>query len=198
MKFIKIFFSICLITLSFSSFANQNIYNQLHLKNKISYHIFEKAYDLYKQDTSKNKKNIFTVIDYSKPSNIKRLAIIDIKHKKVLLNTYVSHGSKSGNLIAKTFSNKINSHQTSLGVFKTAETYIGKHGYSLRLDGLSKSNNKARIRSIVVHGAKYAEKSFVSKNNRLGRSWGCPAIPQSVSKKLINLIKNGTMIYSFA
>lgn len=198
MSFSKFLLASVLTIASFSSFANESLYNKLDLNNKISYKVFEKAYNLYQKDNSKNKKDIFTVIDYSKPSTVKRFAIINIKKEKVLLNTYVSHGANSGSLLAKKFSNKLNSHQTSLGIFKTAETYFGKHGYSLRLDGLSKTNNKARIRSIVVHGAKYAETAFISKHKYLGRSWGCPAVPQSVSKQVINLIKNGTMIYSFA
>lgn len=198
MKFLRFLFGMVLFALSFNVSANQDIYNKLDLKNKITYQVFNKAYNNYKNDKSKNKKDIFTVIDYSMPSTSKRFAVIDVKKKKVLFNTYVSHGVKSGKLFAKNFSNTVNSHQTSLGVFKTAETYFGKHGYSLRLDGLSSSNNKARERAIVIHGAKYAESSFAKRNKYLGRSWGCPAIPLSISKKVINLIKNGTMIYSYA
>lgn len=111
----------------------------------------------------------------------------------------VSHGKNSGNLYAKTFSNRVNSRQTSLGIYRAAETYHGKHGYSLRLDGLSEGlNDKARERAIVIHGADYANPAMIELSGRLGRSWGCPALPTDLSSRVIDVIKNGTFIYAFS
>lgn len=193
---VKLLFILLTISFSTTASANQRLYNKLDLKDKISYNVFAKAYKDFK--TKKAKQSFFTVIDYGQPSSKKRFAIIDVKREKVIVNTYVAHGTRSGGLFARKFSNTVNSRQTSLGIYKTAETYYGKHGYSLRLDGLSKTNNKARKRYIVVHGADYANPSVVKSQGALGRSWGCPALPKNLSRKIINLIKNGSYIYAYA
>ncbi|WP_434354855.1 murein L,D-transpeptidase catalytic domain family protein [Parasalinivibrio latis] len=174
-----------------------NLYKKLHLSGKMNYHVFSQAYNHFKQ--SKSSNGVFTIIDYSQPSSKKRFWIIDSRKKKVLLSSYVSHGKNSGQLYARHFSNVVDSHQTSLGVFRTGETYIGKHGYSLRLDGLSKGkNDNARRRAIVIHGADYANPGVIKKAGQLGRSWGCPALPTYLAKKAIDMIKNGTYIYAYS
>lgn len=143
-------------------------------------------------------KPLLTVIDFSLASTEKRLWVIDVEKKEILLNTVVSHGRNSGELMAKRFSNTPESFQSSLGFYKTAETYQGKHGYSLRLDGLEKGfNDLARARAIVIHGADYASEEFAKATGRLGRSLGCPALPTELSAKVIDLIKDGSLIFIY-
>lgn len=141
---------------------------------------------------------VITVIDFSLPSTQKRLWIIDTERGEVLLNTVVSHGRNSGNLMAESFSNTPESFKSSLGFYETGETYSGKHGYSLRLDGLEKGfNDQARNRAIVIHGADYAKEDFAKSTGRLGRSLGCPALPSELSAQAIDLIKDGTMLFIY-
>lgn len=137
-----------------------------------------------------------TIIDFSKPSTEKRFYVLDMKSKKVFYETYVSHGVNIGNLNATKFSNRVNSRQSSLGFFLTNETYFGSKGYSLRLDGLEPGiNSNARKRAIVIHGAEYANPDFIEKTGRLGRSWGCPALPLGLNKEIIDTIKDGSVIF---
>lgn len=144
------------------------------------------------------QKDILTIVDFSLSSTARRLWVIDMSQNKILLQTVVSHGRKSGNEYAQQFSNVLNSNMSSLGFYKTGETYSGKHGFSLRLDGLEKGyNDLARQRAIVMHGADYAEESFAQKQGRLGRSLGCPAIPQNIKKELIELIKDETCLFIY-
>ncbi|MEZ8080730.1 hypothetical protein A1OW_12175 [Enterovibrio norvegicus] len=174
-----------------------SMYNQLGIKHELSFDKFADAYNHFK--FSKSARPVFTLIDYGKPSSEKRFWVFDVAKRKTLFSSYVSHGKNSGHLYAKKFSNRVNSHQTSIGVFRASETYYGKHGYSLRLDGLSKGvNDNARRRAIVIHGAAYANPKVISKTGQLGRSWGCPALPSYLSKKVINVIKDGTLIYAYA
>ncbi|OZS41644.1 peptidase [Photobacterium sanguinicancri] len=142
---------------------------------------------------------MLTIIDYSKPSTQKRFFVIDLKKNKLLYHTFVTHGVNSGGKVANRFSNVVNSKQTSLGTFLTDTTYQGGNGYSLKLDGLTKGiNDNARRRYIVIHGADYANESFIKRNGYLGRSWGCPALPKALSKSIINTIKGGSVIYAHA
>ncbi|MBM3168615.1 MAG: murein L,D-transpeptidase catalytic domain family protein [Bacteroidetes bacterium] len=141
---------------------------------------------------------LLTVIDFTRPSTQKRLWIIDVEKKQILLQTVVAHGKNSGLLMAEHFSNRPESHQSSLGFFKTAETYQGKHGASLRLDGLEKGiNDMARSRAIVIHGADHAREEVAKIMGRLGRSFGCPAVPTEISSKLIQLIKEGSLLFIY-
>ena len=141
-------------------------------------------------------KNILTVIDFTKPSTEKRLFVIDLKLKKVLFISYVAHGRNSGEKYATSFSNQEGSFKSSLGFYQTENTYYGKNGYSLVLNGLERGiNDKAKERAIVVHGAAYADPSTIRSCGRLGRSLGCPALPLAVSKKIIDTIKGGTLLY---
>ena len=141
---------------------------------------------------------ILTVIDYQLPSSKPRFWVIDLIQKKILYQEYVAHGRNTGMKFAKKFSNTQNSKQTSLGVFRTLGTYLGKHGYSLRLQGLQKGvNDNAFKRAIVMHGADYVSESFLKKHGRLGRSWGCPALDRRVSKKIIETIKGGTYLFAY-
>lgn len=142
---------------------------------------------------------LLAVIDFSIPSSQKRLWIIDVAEGKITHHGYVAHGRNSGDLMANNFSNRESSYMSSLGFYKTAETYQGKHGHSLRLDGLEQGfNDKARERAIVIHGAAYASEDFIKQTGRLGRSLGCPALPPSESKYLIEQLKEGALVFIYA
>lgn len=160
--------------------------------------VFDLAIQGWQKLQSELKSQMITIIDFSLPSNQKRLWIIDPANGLVLLHSVVSHGRNSGNLMASKFSNKPESFQSSLGFYKTAETYQGKHGYSLRLDGLEKGfNDQARNRAIVIHGADYAREEFAKSVGRLGRSLGCPALPTEISSKAIDFIKEGSLLFIY-
>jgi hypothetical protein len=139
-----------------------------------------------------------TVIDYSKPSSEKRLWVYDLNTSELLYEELVAHGQGSGANLATQFSNQPDSHQTSLGLFVTDETYVGRNGYSLRLDGLDKGlNDRARDRAIVMHGAPYVNPAFVKANGRLGRSHGCPAVSDVVARQLIDRVKGGGLVFAY-
>lgn len=143
--------------------------------------------------------HILTVIDYSKPSSEKRMWVFDLDKQKLLYHNVVAHGSGSGDKYATSFSNQDGSHKSSIGLYLTKGTYFGHDGYSLRLDGLEKGfNDHALARAIVMHGASYAAPSFIPKYGRLGRSWGCPAVPLNLVKPIVNTIKNGSLIFVYA
>ena len=166
------------------------------LTKDLSFDVFNSAVTGYRSINNIKKKNIVTIIDFSKPSTEKRFFVIDIVKKQLLFKSFVAHGKNSGDNYAKEFSNKSLSLKSSLGFFLTAETYSGKHGYSLRLDGLEKGiNDNARDREIVIHGADYVSQQFIDKNGRLGRSWGCPALPLEISGEIIDLISNGSCLF---
>ncbi|HAG53614.1 MAG TPA: peptidase [Alphaproteobacteria bacterium] len=174
-----------------------HLYEKLNLKDKLDKNVFFNGYKAY-QKTKGTKKPLLTVIDYSKPSTEKRFFVFDLKREIIVFNTYVSHGVNTGGKKAKKFSNTVDSRKTSLGVFLTDTTYYGSNGYSLKLDGLTPGkNDNARKRYIVVHGADYATERFIKRNGYLGRSWGCPALPASISKKIIDTIKGGSLIYAY-
>jgi hypothetical protein len=144
------------------------------------------------------QKDILTLVDYSLSSNENRLWVIDLKNNIVLFQSLVSHGRNSGNEFAGKFSNKPESYKSSLGFYATGETYYGKHGYSLRLDGLEKGiNSNARARAIVVHGANYVSEKFAEQNGRLGRSLGCLALKQGLSKEVIDVIKDKSCLFVY-
>ncbi|KOO09482.1 murein L,D-transpeptidase catalytic domain family protein [Vibrio hepatarius] len=176
----------------------ENTYKQAQLEGVIDFQLFSDAYIAYKE-TLDRRKSLLTIIDYSKPSTEKRFYVVDLKKKQLVFNTYVAHGVNSGETVAKRFSNIINSRKTSLGTFLTDTTYYGSNGYSLRLDGLTSGvNDKARERYIVIHGADYANESFIKQHGYLGRSWGCPALPTKLSQEIIDTIKGGSVIYASA
>lgn len=139
-----------------------------------------------------------TVIDYSRPSTERRLWVYDLVAHELLYEELVAHGQGSGANVATRFSNLPDTHMTSLGLFVTDTTYVGKNGYSLRLDGLDRGiNDRARDRAIVMHGAPYVSDAFVKANGRLGRSWGCPAVSDGVARELIDLVKGGSLVFAY-
>jgi len=143
-------------------------------------------------------RNLLGIIDYSLPSTTRRFWVVDLANKRVLFHELVAHGKNTGENMATSFSNKEGSLQSSIGLFKTSSTYVGKHGYSLKLVGLEKGiNDNAEARAIVIHGAWYVSDDFAKKYGRLGRSWGCPAVSTTVAKPLIDKIKDGVLIFVY-
>jgi hypothetical protein len=182
----------------------QSLYGKINFcgSAKLNPMVFEQAFRGYSNLKSEGKlsakEEILTVCDYSLSSNVKRLWIINLSENKVLLNTYVAHGQGTGEEFATTFSNRENSHQSSLGFYITGDTYIGEHGLSLYLHGMDQNyNNAAYQRSIVLHGAAYVSEIFIRQNKRLGRSWGCPAVSEELAPEIISLIKEGTCFFSY-
>lgn len=205
---VVVFFYSTLFAFSFSPSDNLReetrvLYNSIDFAGleKPGFEMFYHAMAGYHQLVLKDKiqsQHIITLIDFSKPSSEKRLWIIDIENRKVLFHTLVAHGRNSGDLFANKFSNKNNSHQSSLGFYITGQTYIGKHGLSLKLSGLEPGiNDQAEARAIVIHGADYVSDSFVKKVGRLGRSFGCPAIPSGPHKKIIGQIAGGSCLFIY-
>lgn len=146
----------------------------------------------------KIENEILTVIDFSLSSTQERLWIIDMKAQKVLMQTLVAHGRNSGFEFAKHFSNENESYKSSLGFYITGESYQGKHGTSLRLDGMEQGiNDKARDRAIVIHGAAYVNKKWAKTQGYIGRSLGCPAVPMELHKEIIETIKNQSCVFIY-
>lgn len=176
----------------------RQLYADMQLEDIVDYTAFEHAISGSKTIERRNN-DIITLIDFTKPSTEERLYVLDIRHKKLLFSSIVSHGKNSGGNYATSFSNEVGSYKSSLGFFVTGNTYQGKNGYSLVLNGLEKGiNDRAKERAIVMHGANYCSLSVAASAGRLGRSFGCPALPRSLTKPIINTIKNGTLLYIYA
>lgn len=179
----------------------EDLYDDADLKQAdLSYDVFKRAavgyFNLKDLGKLNKNKNLLTVIDFNKPSREKRLWIIDMDKKKVLYHSLVAHGRGSGDDRAVKFSNIENSHMSSLGFYVTKNTYTGKHGLSLKMEGVDRNyNTNAYQRAIVVHGADYVSEAFVKQHGRLGRSHGCPALPTEINAKVVQLIKDGTCLY---
>jgi hypothetical protein len=178
-----------------------DIYNTANLQQSgMNVAVLQKAVTGYLNLKLANKlspnSNIITVVDFSKSSREKRMWIIDILNKSLILNTWVAHGQGSGDDMANRFSNNNDSHQSSLGFYLVNEVYFGKHGRSLKLDGLDEGiNSAARARGIVIHAADYVCQNTINQIGRLGRSFGCPAVSPAVSDQVINTLKGGSMLY---
>jgi hypothetical protein len=139
-----------------------------------------------------------TVIDYSRPSKEKRLWVFDLRTRGLLFEELVAHGSGSGDKLATSFSNEAESHQSSLGLFVTEDTYVGRNGYSLRLRGLDAGfNDRAYDRAIVMHGAPYVSDAAARRQGRLGRSWGCPALRDGIAHEVIDTVKGNGLVFAY-
>jgi hypothetical protein len=139
-----------------------------------------------------------TLIDYSRPSVEPRLWVFDFATGDMLFKELVAHGRNTGDNMARQFSDSLNSHQSSIGLFVTDDTYVGSNGYSLRLDGLEPGfNSRARERAIVMHGAPYVNAALAASQGRIGRSWGCPALREGVARNVIDTIRGGGVIFSY-
>lgn len=138
------------------------------------------------------------VIDFSLPSSERRLWIFDLQKKRLLLEDFVAHGQNSGDNYANRFSNIVGSHQSSIGLFRTEESYFGRHGYSLRMDGLEPGvNDRARERAIVIHAADYVDPTWIERQGRIGRSHGCPAVRPDIAEKVVDSLKDGQFLFTF-
>ena len=180
------------------SLKYSSIYEELDLNSEISFQAFYQAMIGYEK-LNKKKKPLLTIIDFSKPSTKERFYVINIEKKKVLYKSVVAHGKKSGGNYATSFSNKVGSDQSSLGFFLTGQTYKGKNGLSLIINGLEKGiNDNVKRRSVVIHGADYANPALLKSAGRLGRSFGCPALPHAINNAVIETIKDGSVIYAFS
>ena len=176
------------------------LYETFSLKNSTmpQLPVFEKAISGYMKldDAGRISNPLLTVIDFNLSSTKKRMWILNMETQEVIFNTYVAHGQNTGGEFAENFSNKQNSHKSSLGFYVTGETYYGKNGLSLFIDGMEKGfNSNARERYVVIHGADYAEPDFIKRVGRLGRSYGCPAVPNKIAKELIHKIKGKSVVY---
>jgi len=179
------------------------IYDSLHLASMgLSHEAFDyavKGYIYLKNKGKLHNKRVLSIIDFTKPSSQKRLFILDVTSYKVLFNTYVAHGQNTGQEYANKFSNKLESYQSSLGFYVTTGTYMGKNGFSMQLDGLENGfNDQADERAIVMHGAPYVSEAFIKHRGYIGRSHGCPAVPQQLNKPIIEKIKNGSCLFIYS
>ena len=195
---------------SHKSFAHSNdltaevsaLYNTLGLEEKgLSEKAFQYAYKGYMRLLQKNiikEAGYLTICDFSQSSNNKRLYVVDMNNSELVMNTYVAHGCNSGGEFATRFSNRPASRQSSLGFYVTQDTYTGEHGLSLRIVGLDRGfNDRALRRNIVIHGASYIDDGWLRDNNYMGRSYGCPAVPDEDRDVLINTIKNGSCLFIY-
>jgi len=168
--------------------------------SKDAFSLAIKGYEKLKQLGQINNSVYLTIVDFSKPSNTERFYVIDMLKEQVIIKTLVAHGKNSGTLIPSEFSNKMKSLKSSLGFYVTGNTYRGKHGTSLILDGVEKGiNDQAKNRAIVLHGANYVSNNLVSDGlTPIGRSFGCPAVPNNKVKSIITTIKGGTCLFVYA
>ena len=175
----------------------KSVYDSLNIKNKIDYSIFQKAYLGYVQISNKNP-GVLIIIDYSKPSNEERFYVLDLDKKKLVYSTRVAHSKNSGLEIPLEFSDDPNSYQSSLGFFVTLGEYNGAYGYSLRLKGLEENiNANAEDRAIVIHGGDIVEDEYIKKFGFAGRSLGCPVLPNSLTREIIDFIKHGRVLFIY-
>ena len=220
----KVFLSLCLLLLINNSYAEEklvtenksesiqvpvetkpqkmiidvkSVYDSLNIKDKIDYSIFQKAYLGYIQIQNKNP-GVLIIIDYTKPSNEERFYVLDLNKKKLVYSTRVAHSKNSGLEIPLEFSDDPNSYQSSLGFFITLGEYNGAYGYSLRLKGLEENiNANAEDRAIVIHGGDIVEDEYIKKFGFAGRSLGCPVLPHSLTRPVIDFIKHGRVLFIY-
>ncbi len=180
------------------------VYKQLRYKRgmkRMKLETFRRAYFGYLNLVEHGKvpnQRYLTVCDFSLSSNTNRLWLIDTRTKQVVINTLVAHGSRTGEEYARYFSNIPESHQSSLGFYVTRNSYSGKNGYSMRMDGVDgRFNNKALSRDVVMHGADYVSNAYARANKRIGRSWGCPSVARNMAAPIIDRIKNGSVLFIY-
>ncbi|MGH1518813.1 murein L,D-transpeptidase catalytic domain family protein [Chryseobacterium sp. JK1] len=171
-------------------------------EHEMNYEVFSKALtgfeNLKKAGLLNQDSHLLTICDFSMSSNTKRLWVIDLEDKKVLFNSLVAHGKNTGEEFATNFSNRESSLQSSLGFYITDATYQGDNGYSLKLLGMDKGYNDAAYRrAIVLHGANYVSDEFAAMHKRIGRSWGCPAVPRELTQPIINTIKGRNCLFIY-
>lgn len=179
----------------------QEVYSALGAESQgLRYEVFAKAMtgylNLEKEGKLNAAKPVLTVVDFDLPSTEKRLWVLDLAQKQVLFHTLVAHGHNSGENKATNFSNTNESNMSSLGFYVTEGEYQGKHGRSLKLQGLDEGfNTNAAMRSVVMHGAEYVSEEFIKQNGRLGRSLGCPALPMDLKDEIIETVQGGSCLF---
>jgi hypothetical protein len=179
-----------------------SLYDSMRLKRfgltKKAFLFAWKGYKQLLQERKLNNDDVLSICDFSQSSRRKRFYLIDIANKKLLMNTYVAHGRNSGGEYARSFSNKPESHKSSLGFYVTRNSYYGDHGLALKIDGLENGiNDKADARNIVIHGSDYVGANYLRGRSYNGRSFGCPAIPKKDTQKLIHTIKGGSCLFIY-
>lgn len=183
------------------SLSKMAVYDSLHLEEQgLSRTVFQMALKGMEKlkKTGLVRDNILSIADFSKPSSEKRLFVIDLNNYEMLFHSLVAHGNRSGKEAANVFSNKPKSNASSLGFYVTGQTYRGSNGYSLKLQGMEKGINDAAFRrAIVIHGADYVSESWINSKGYIGRSQGCPAVPNDISRPLIDEIKDGTVLFIY-
>jgi len=174
------------------------LFNELQLENRLAFDIFARA--LKGVSIYHPEKQFLAIADFSKASSQKRLFIIDLEQRKLVLNTYVAHGKNSGALMATSFSNQPQSLMSSPGFYRVSDIIQSpKHGEALLLEGLEKGiNDNARKREIIIHGADYVCENFIQNTGRLGRSFGCPAVPVNEMHQVSQLLSGGSLLYIFS
>lgn len=184
--------------------SSEQLYNSLPFNSDhiLNFNIFAKALlgfeNLKKAGKLSDDAHILTVCDFSLSSNKKRMWVFDLKDRKVLFNSLVAHGKNTGDEFAENFSNTESSLQSSMGFYITDVTYNGDNGYSLKLLGMDKGFNDAALqRAVVMHGADYVSEEFAATHKRIGRSWGCPAVPRALAEPIINTIKGRNCLFIF-
>lgn len=181
----------------------KSVYDSLHLGisglSREAFDYAKKGFDKLVEQGKIINRSVIAIADFSQPSTKKRLYVIDLRNYRLLFNTYVAHGRNSGLQEANSFSNEPSSYKSSPGFYVTSDTYNGKHGYSLRLEGIERGiNNNAHDRAIVMHGADYVSQSFVNAQGYLGRSQGCPAVPVQEATPIINTLKGGSCLFIYS
>ncbi|SHK31357.1 L,D-transpeptidase catalytic domain [Hymenobacter psychrotolerans DSM 18569] len=186
---------------AFFSQRLHDLYRDLNVESQgLRYAVFEKAMtgylNLQHDGQLTDDKQLLTVIDFELPSTEKRLWVLDLAAKEVKFHTLVAHGHNSGENVATTFSNQNESNMSSLGFYVTQGEYVGKHGRSLKLNGVDEGfNTNALARAVVMHGADYVSEEFIQQYGRLGRSLGCPALPMDEKDEIIEAVNGGTCMF---
>ncbi|MCC6772332.1 MAG: murein L,D-transpeptidase catalytic domain family protein [Gemmatimonadaceae bacterium] len=175
------------------------VYDDAGLSGIIAREVFEAAYESVAAHGLELTHGTLAIADMSQPSTAQRLVLVDLKSRELLLRTWVAHGSGSGGLMAERFSNRNGSHATSLGLYRVGSQIVSpKHGAALLLHGLDKGlNDLARPREVIIHGADYVSKKFIARTGRLGRSWGCPAVPRAQMTRVIAALEGDGLLYVY-
>ena len=186
-----------------ANFKREILYDSLQLDtlglSKQAFIEALKGYDYLRTNGKLSNENVLTIADFSLPSSQKRLFVIDMNNYQILYNTYVAHGRNSGKEFANRFSNSPRSNMSSLGFYVTQNTYFGENGFSLRLQGEEKGiNDNAEKRAIVIHCANYVSEKWIRDLGYIGRSLGCPALPETVAKPIIETIKDGSCFFIYS